>query len=266
MDEEEKEYYDNPRYNEIPLSPGKLQIPLHRRIAEELSLKVTNGELKPGSKLPSERSIAQQYQASRATVRTALQHLESQGLISRRNRRSAIVSIRQNIAPHLRLACSHPHLVNIMQILGDMQLLPPRCRIELFDLQQPGSAAQLVRQPSCQADVLICDIKYANCIDGHSGITSPLQNSLPPSFEQDIALLSSFRTHQGYTAIPIAVSPDVLYYNRNIIHQARQELPPYPQWSQLTETAVKTTRNNVYGFQIRPLFSHMATLLTRMGG
>ena len=41
--------------------------PLHRRIAETLGDKVGTGLLKPGEKLPSERQIAQQFQASRAT-------------------------------------------------------------------------------------------------------------------------------------------------------------------------------------------------------
>ena len=66
-----------------------VQAPLHRRIAESLSNQVSGGALKPGEKLASERQIARQFQASRATVRTALQNMEQAGLITRRERRSA---------------------------------------------------------------------------------------------------------------------------------------------------------------------------------
>ena len=89
---------------------GVVQAPLHRRIAESLSHMVSSGKLRPGDKLPSERQIARQFRASRATVRTALSHLEQSGLINRRERRSAIVSIRRDVTPYLRIACSHPPL------------------------------------------------------------------------------------------------------------------------------------------------------------
>ncbi len=103
--------------------------PLHRQIAENLSNQVSSGKLKPGERLPSERQIANQFQASRATVRTALQHLKQVGLITRRERRSAVVSIRRDITPYLRIACSNPRLIHLFSRLGELQLLPPRCQL-----------------------------------------------------------------------------------------------------------------------------------------
>lgn len=140
---------------------GHMKVALHRLIAENLSNQVSTGKLKPGQKLPSERQIARQYQASRATVRTALQHLEQEGLITRRERRSAVVAIRRNITPYVRIACSHPRLVHLLGRLGEMQLLPPRCQVQLFDLQQSGAFGQLVSRPASGADVLICDLEYS---------------------------------------------------------------------------------------------------------
>lgn len=52
------------------------------------------GELKAGSKLPSERTLAAQYQTSRPLVREALQILKSQGLIESRGGGGTFVSER----------------------------------------------------------------------------------------------------------------------------------------------------------------------------
>ena len=153
-------------------------IPLHRRIAETLGNQVSTGKLKPGERLPSERQIARQFKASRATVRTALQHLEQGGMISRRERRSAVVAIRRNIAPHLRIACADNRLLNLVSRLGEMQLLPPRCQLQHFDLQQAGSLMKLVSQPATAADVLVCDLAFVNYFRQEGEHYYPLPKSL----------------------------------------------------------------------------------------
>ena len=108
--------------------------PLHRRIAENLSNRIVGGELMPGKKLPSERQIAHQFTASRATVRTALQHLEQEGLITRRDRRSAVVATRRDVRPNLRMAFSSPCLVNLFRNLSEKQVLPTRSQLQLLDM------------------------------------------------------------------------------------------------------------------------------------
>jgi GntR family transcriptional regulator len=53
---------------------------LGRDVADDLRRRILDGELKPGSKLPSEAELGAHYGVSRVTVRAALQLMESRGL------------------------------------------------------------------------------------------------------------------------------------------------------------------------------------------
>lgn len=58
---------------------------LSERIVEQIETAVVTGDLKPGSRLPSERELVTQFGASRSTVREALRVLESNGVIRSRH-------------------------------------------------------------------------------------------------------------------------------------------------------------------------------------
>jgi len=58
------------------------QRPLHVRIADEVRRRITSGELKSGTWLPSEKDLQEQYGASRTTTRNALKTLVHEGLIT----------------------------------------------------------------------------------------------------------------------------------------------------------------------------------------
>lgn len=53
---------------------------LSSRIAADLRIRIAEGDWAAGDRLPSEHQLARDYNASRATVRTALQDLQSRGL------------------------------------------------------------------------------------------------------------------------------------------------------------------------------------------
>ncbi len=57
---------------------------LYQRIVEQVEEAVARGDLKPGSRLPSERELVVQFGASRPTVREALRVLESNGIVRSR--------------------------------------------------------------------------------------------------------------------------------------------------------------------------------------
>lgn len=57
-------------------------VPRYRQIVNELRDAMTRGSLAPGSALPSESELMVEHSVSRATVRRALEVLESDGLIS----------------------------------------------------------------------------------------------------------------------------------------------------------------------------------------
>lgn len=62
-----------------------------QRIATELRGQIESGELGPGALLPSEQEVAQRYDVSRQTARSALQTLERDGLVAVIQRRGRIV-------------------------------------------------------------------------------------------------------------------------------------------------------------------------------
>ena len=242
------------------------QTPLHRRIAENLGNQVSTGSLKPGQRLPSERQIARQFNASRATVRTALQHLEQAGLISRRERRSAVVTIRRDFAPHLRIACTQPRLTSLFSRLSDMQVLPPRCQLQTFDLHATGSITQLLTQPTVGVDLLICDMEFVRCFPStHQG-----RRQFPHWLIDEQQLCSAARDATVETdealVVPLMVWPTVLYYNSQLLRQAQANLPnSASRWTELADVAQKLTANGRHGLQFRPTLQHLAAIIAGHG-
>jgi GntR family transcriptional regulator len=67
-----------------PLNRFTANVPLYIQIAEGLLDRIESGELSPGDRLPSERDLSQRLGVNRMTLRRALEMLESQGLLLRR--------------------------------------------------------------------------------------------------------------------------------------------------------------------------------------
>jgi GntR family transcriptional repressor for pyruvate dehydrogenase complex len=80
---------------ERPLSDEVKFEPVARRtvstqIREQLLQRITTGELSPGSRIPSERELSDQFQVARTSVREAIQGLLSLGVIERRGNRTCV--------------------------------------------------------------------------------------------------------------------------------------------------------------------------------
>lgn len=61
------------------------------RVRDDIHNRIISGELQPGSQLPAERALAEQFQVARTSVREAIQALIAIGLIERRGNRSYVV-------------------------------------------------------------------------------------------------------------------------------------------------------------------------------
>ncbi|UOE76525.1 MocR-like pyridoxine biosynthesis transcription factor PdxR [Parageobacillus thermoglucosidasius] len=59
------------------------KIPLYKQIANYLESRILNGEFPPGSRLPSERDLANRWKVNRSTVNNAFEELRSAGLVQR---------------------------------------------------------------------------------------------------------------------------------------------------------------------------------------
>jgi len=64
-----------------PLNPQSGQ-PLHLQLADELRGQIRRGELKPGDRIPPERTLVETYGTSRTTVSAALAVLKAEALVS----------------------------------------------------------------------------------------------------------------------------------------------------------------------------------------
>jgi GntR family transcriptional regulator len=76
---------------------------LSETVAADLRRRITQGEWSNGDRLPGEHALANEYHVSRATIRTALQDLESRGLtVTRRGAGSFVVGQRDGVQADLR--------------------------------------------------------------------------------------------------------------------------------------------------------------------
>lgn len=69
--------------------------PAYNQVAEQLRQRIYSGELPPGTRLPSEAGLIQQYGVSRVTVRGAIKELQTEGLIVTRQGKGSFVRDRE---------------------------------------------------------------------------------------------------------------------------------------------------------------------------
>jgi len=65
---------------------------VYEQMAAHLAARITGGELPPGSRLPGERAMAEEYGVSVSTVRKALGLLREQGLVVTRVPKGSFVT------------------------------------------------------------------------------------------------------------------------------------------------------------------------------
>ena len=80
--------------------------PLYLQIADELEEQIKSGDLTPGSQLPTEDDLRDQYRASRNTVRDAIKRLVGQGLVETRPGQGTFVT--KKIDPFVTVLTGNP--------------------------------------------------------------------------------------------------------------------------------------------------------------
>lgn len=71
----------------------KVKAPLYQGIKQDLLDKIYAGLLKSDAQIPSEKELSEQFKVSRITVRRALEELEEEGFIYRRQGKGTFVSL-----------------------------------------------------------------------------------------------------------------------------------------------------------------------------
>lgn len=128
------------------------QTHLYLHIADELRSRITNGDLKPGDVLPSERTLSESFNASRITLRRALDILEAEDLLERRRGRGGGTYIKstpptvelnriEGFLPQLR---ERGRIVKSQVLDTDLQSARPEIA-EILGLEQHAQVFRIVR-------------------------------------------------------------------------------------------------------------------------
>jgi GntR family transcriptional repressor for pyruvate dehydrogenase complex len=117
------------------------------RVRDDINARISSGELQPGSQLPAERVLAEQFGVARTSVREAIQALVALGFIERRGNRSYVVEQ----VPDSELSASDGRRKTIRSLLEARRVL----ELTLFELsasratnRERVETVELARQPA----------------------------------------------------------------------------------------------------------------------
>jgi GntR family transcriptional repressor for pyruvate dehydrogenase complex len=104
---------------------------VYEQITEQIEKLILSGELRSGDRLPTERELAEQFQASRTAVREAMKTLAQKGLVDMRPGRGTIVI--DGTSKAMR------HSLGLMMKVG--QADSSTSLVEVREILEPGIAA-----------------------------------------------------------------------------------------------------------------------------
>lgn len=70
-------------------------VPLYQQVLEEIRLRITEGDYRPGDRIPSEAELSQIFGVSRVTVRRAVEELVGEGYLLKRQGKGTFVNRRK---------------------------------------------------------------------------------------------------------------------------------------------------------------------------
>jgi GntR family transcriptional regulator len=124
-------------------------IPIYYQLKEFLREKIVSGEWPPGTMIPSERELSEQYKISRMTARQALTELTVEGILYRKQGKGTFVT-----EPKFQQALTH-----LTSFTEDMQArgLDSGAQVLRIDLVQAPLLAQQALQISAGQEVVILE-------------------------------------------------------------------------------------------------------------
>lgn len=164
-------------------------------IAQDIKNKITTKKYKAGQLLPSENQLSDQYQASRETIRRALNILAEQGYIHKqKGYGSIILDIHPNMLPVSGLVSFHElqkqqGTQTTTEVLINKEIKAPDFICKQVDTVQPDTPMiHLVRTRSHDEKVLIVDEDYLLKEIVDTVPTSKAEHSLYDYLENDLNL------------------------------------------------------------------------------
>ncbi len=172
---------------------------VYERIAEQIEQRILSGTLRSGDRLPTERELAEQFQASRTAVREAMKTLAQKGLVDMRPGRGTIVIDGTTQAMRHSLGL----MMRVGQVGGSDELVEVR---EILEPEIAALAASRATQEYIAAlqdavqvmddNLEAADSYIAADNDFHRALAKATQNTLILAIVDSIVgLLSEQRTH-----------------------------------------------------------------------
>ncbi len=172
---------------------------VYEQITEQIEQRILKGELRSGDRLPTERELAEQFQASRTAVREAMKTLAQKGLVDMRPGRGTIVIDGTSRAMRHSLGL----MMRVGQISGSENLVEVREILEPEIAALAATRATAEHIAALQEAVTIMDASLDDADtyiaadnDFHRALAKATQNELILTFVDSIVyLLSEQRKH-----------------------------------------------------------------------
>ncbi len=170
------------------------------RIAEQIEQRILSGELRPGDRLPTERELGEQFQASRTAVREAMKTLAQKGLVDMRPGRGTIVtdatseSVRDSLGLMMRVGQNARGSANLVEV---REILEPEIAARAAERATDASIAALQKAVEMMdANLDNADAYIAADNDFHRVLAEATHNDLILALVDSIVdLLSEQRKH-----------------------------------------------------------------------
>lgn len=129
--------------------------PLYKQLVEIISKKIQDETYPPGSQIPTENKLREQYQVSRVTVRQALQELAEKGIIERKTGKGTFVTEEKL----MRKLSSVMSFTDVCRLQGHT----PGAKTIRIDLITPNENDQKRMQLNSEENILLIErIRYAD--------------------------------------------------------------------------------------------------------
>jgi GntR family transcriptional regulator len=131
-------------------------LPLHAQLEEMLSKRITGGEWRSGTRLPSEDELISIYDVSRTTVRTAIQSLIGRGL----------VEIRRGKGTFITEPVITQELTALTGFVEDMHALGKQPSAKVLDRRLVAASETVARQLAVPRGATVARIQRLRLADG----------------------------------------------------------------------------------------------------
>src|SRR6201985_3331265 len=131
-------------------------LPLYAQVEQALIARITDGSLSPGSRLPSEDDLVQEYAVSRTTIRAAMQSLVQRGLVEIRRGKGTFVT-----QPKIT-----QELTELTGFVEDMQALGRSPTARLLDKRVVAADEPVARQLALAPGTLVFRLRRVRLADG----------------------------------------------------------------------------------------------------